>query len=1247
MKSLARLKARALRIRSEFASVLAVHDRNRERLAKLDPVSPGTEPGFFSGLRSLGLDPQREGAAYYGPAGKLALWLGNVVDLEDHLPWDGFAAVAAGGVPFVIRDKASVYLVSVLDAPGGGRLVLFRLLAFIPRFQSSYVKDTHFLRPGLRNRCDVDYWSFQEDVSGFERIFSRSDDEYAGQPRQQNEIQTLYFPLRGKDRRILATVTLSSPSLTESLTGIRETLLLFFYGFLIAALICLFAGLLRRLIRPGGRRAAVAGLSLIVLAGIRGLFIPLSRLDKIQSLSVFSPSGAGFFTIDGLTRSPADIFLSALAVFMLAAVAAAGVRLFLGAGGTLSSRPAAWTSACGSVAAAVLFIAGFQAIVGRLVSNSNVSLLRFTTRPEFFLLHAALLLFLISVLSAAFLFLRWAALKSAGIPVFFILLVPVLAVSGLFARGRFSISVFVLRASVVGLLILLAHAPRKLGRKEFAGLGAIIATIFLVHAVDRASDARTRSLIENVLRHSVLSQEQWGNFFMRESLPEVDKRGESIVSFLKEPGSPDFAHALWEKTLAARMNWYSSLELLDAEGNTLSRFSLNIPKLYGQGLALPPSREWTVSRVTVTSIGRERDFLIGYRDWYDRGGRLGRTILFLSLDPEMLPFLYSANPYFELLRAAPIPSLNNVDYGLLLFDADGRFLFNPQKVAAGIPADILSRLRTTGEPFWTGFRGKAGRKGDGYFFRNGGRFFCVFTPRKTPRAYAVDFLKLFLLDMLLLLVFALPAIVRFRAKIFRGVFWSFSNRVYASFFAVAFIPLLLFTLFTRGLFDRMFMDRFTEEAAARATFAKSILEDYLYFQEGDRTLTQAPPDDLVLWVGATLSNDVSLYKDSKIVSSSRREFFDSGLLPDLIDGEIAYRILHERAPHSTQRTRIGGYSFQTLTVPYDHGGSAFLISMPFPFEKQETARAAGELMEFLFFLSLFFAVLVFLFARGVRAMIVVPVRKLLAGTREVSLGNLEVTIDHPSRDEMRSLVEGFNAMVASLRAQQMELAEMGKKVAWTEMARKVAHEIKNPLTPIQLSAEHILKVYEDRRGDFEPTLRESISYIIGEVENLRRISQDFMEIARDTTLRKEPDDVRRILGEITEPYRRLLASRIRFREESEGTDFLCPVDSAKIRIAFRNIIANAVEAIRDRGEIVIRLRRSGAAMVIAFRDSGPGMTRDVLEKVFEPYFSTKDAGTGLGLPISRKIVEDHGGTVEASSEPGRGTTVTVTLPCGG
>ena len=1240
-KGLEGLRVKVREIRREFAAVLASHDRTLARLRKAP--SSGNEDSLFAFLKDLGLRTETEGAACFGPDGRLILWLGNVVDLNVHVRPEDLGSFSAREAPFLVRDKASFFLVSVEATKDGGHLALFRLLAFIPQFQSSYLKESHFLGRKFLKSGHIDYWSFHEDVSGFEKIFAKRDDEFAGQPRQMNEIRTLYFPLRGPDKRILATVTLSSRSLTERLTVFRENFFFGFYVLLILSMVCLLVFLATS---PGFFREGNPLKALLIVAGLAGtrfLFFPFSRLERVQSLPVFSPAEAGFFSLGDLTRSPADILLTALAAALLAGVLAVISRPLFRTGKRNTLRPLSIALSAAAISAAIFLMSVFQTVVRRLIFNSNIPLQSFRPEVSFFFLHLALLFFVATLLTVLIVVLRAAAVHAPGPGLSLILAVPVLTAFIILSREPFNPITTAVRASVLAFVLIMAHLRITMIRKEVFFLGFFLGTLFLAQSIDRASAFRTRSLIQNFLRNAVLSQEQWGKFLVEESLPEIDKRSASIFSFLKEPGSPDFAHTLWDKTLAAKFNWYSSLEVLDSEGNALSRFSLNIPKLYSRELSLPPSRNWTVSRQSIASFGREKDFFVGYKDWFEGNMRLGRTLLFFSLDPDMLPFLYSANPYFELLRAGPIPSLNAVDFGLAIFDTEGRLLFNPQRISSGIPMDILLKLGTPEAAGWSGFTSKS-RAFDSYYFRRGKYIYSLFTPRKTFRAYAVEVLKLFFLDLILVLILALPATLVLRRRVFRNVFWSFSNRVYAAFFAVALVPLLLLTFFTRNLFDRIFADRFVEEAATHASFARSILEDFIYIQAGDPASLPSPPEDLVLWVSATLSNDVNLYQDAKLLSSSRREFFDAGLLPELLDGEIYYRLHRKKTPFWTQRKRIGGYSFQTLTVPYDFRGSTFLVSLPFPFEKQEAARAAGELVEFLLLISIFLAGLVFLFARAIRVMIVVPVRKLLAGTREVSLGNLEVTIDHPSQDEMKTLVDGFNAMVHSLKTHQQELAEMGKKVAWAEMARKVAHEIKNPLTPIQLSAEHILKVYEDRGGNFDKALKESISYIIGEVENLRRISQEFMEIARDTTLRKEPCDLKEILEGTLAPYKKLLASRIRFREIYEGADFKCLADAAKLGTAFRNIVINAIEAVKETGEITVLVRREDQGLTVSIRDSGPGMSKEVLDKIFEPYFSTKTAGTGLGLPISKKIIEDHGGSVRAASEPGRGTTVTVDLP---
>ncbi|HPW19104.1 MAG TPA: histidine kinase dimerization/phospho-acceptor domain-containing protein, partial [Candidatus Aminicenantes bacterium] len=906
------------------------------------------------------------------------------------------------------------------------------------------------------------------------------------------------------------TVTLASPSLTSRLTVAREDLRLVL---LAALLVSGLAALAFLWSSPGFRRGLdpfsfLAGAALLVALRIAAL--SLGQLERIQAFRLFRPDAAGFVSWRGLTQSPADIFLTALTLLGLAvslAVSVRGPRRGEAARLSTLGRVLAGVAAGGLAGAAVLAV--FE-VVRKVVFNSNLSLLRWDFDVSRLALQLGLMLALAAVLVALSVVFRLTFRDPrrdllSG-------LAGALAASAAVLAGKNPSFLFApLSVALIAWVFAIGVVPGLARRREVWFAGLVLSALWLVRSVDDLSVLRTRAVLETTVAHTILTQEAWGHFLIEESLPGLDRSEAQIVAFLKDPRDPEsFAHALWERSPAAKSNWYSSLELRDAEGNTLSRFALNVPKVLGGPPELDPAGDWTIVPYALAFIGKEKDYLVGYKDYIEDGVNLGRLLLYVSLDPEMLPFLYSANPYFEVLRTDSLPSLGQIDFGCAIYGLDGRLLFNPGKLTAALPAGDLDRLRASPDPFWSAFL-ERGAVCDAYLFRAGDRCYSLYAPRKSLKTQAVDFLRVFFLGLAAALIAAAVAGFSSGRAAVRNPLRSFSNRVYAAFLALVLVPLLLYTVFTRNLFASLFAERFVEDSAVHASYARGLLEAFLIIQGVEYSPYLAPSEDLALWISSTLSNDVILYDDAVYLASSRGEFFSSGLLPDVLDGE-AYRALTAgRRPFFVQRTRLGGYSFQTLTVPCEFENTTLFISLPFPFEREQLVRATREIVEFLALLAAFFLVLVVLFSRGIRSMIIVPVRKLLAGTREVGLGNLEVTIEHRSRDEMMTLIDGFNAMIRNLKAHERELAEMSKKVAWAEMARKVAHEIRNPLTPIQLSAEHVLKVCEDKRGDLDQALKESMSYIIGEVENLRRIATEFMEIARDTSIRKDALDLRALL----------------------------------------------------------------------------------------------------------------------------------------
>jgi signal transduction histidine kinase len=212
------------------------------------------------------------------------------------------------------------------------------------------------------------------------------------------------------------------------------------------------------------------------------------------------------------------------------------------------------------------------------------------------------------------------------------------------------------------------------------------------------------------------------------------------------------------------------------------------------------------------------------------------------------------------------------------------------------------------------------------------------------------------------------------------------------------------------------------------------------------------------------------------------------------------------------------------------------------------------------------------------------------------------------------------------------------------MARQVAHEIKNPLTPIQLSAEHLLRVHADKGQPLGHVLEGCVHAILGQVRLLRQIASEFSSFASSPQVKLAAVDVPELLAEILEPYRAGLAGRIEIRD---GATVPLPrvfVDRTLVLRALANIVENALHAMPGPGTLDVEASAEADQVIITMRDSGVGMDEEALARVFEPYFSTKTSGTGLGLPIARRNIELSGGTIAVDSRRGQGTTVRVRLP---
>jgi PAS domain S-box-containing protein len=248
-----------------------------------------------------------------------------------------------------------------------------------------------------------------------------------------------------------------------------------------------------------------------------------------------------------------------------------------------------------------------------------------------------------------------------------------------------------------------------------------------------------------------------------------------------------------------------------------------------------------------------------------------------------------------------------------------------------------------------------------------------------------------------------------------------------------------------------------------------------------------------------------------------------------------------------------------------------------------------------------------------------------------------------------------------------ELIRSKKLVAWSEMARQVAHEIKNPLTPMKLSAQQVLQAHRDGAGDFGSVLEESVATIVEQIESLRRIAVEFSQFSRMPARELKKSSLNAILEDSIGQYERTIAGSVSFEKDLDGKLPDLMVDADEVKRVFLNVIENAVQAMPEGGTLKIEsfkdrprrrksgydavatssesLARSGGEFVeVSFTDSGSGISTENAGKLFEPNFSTKSHGTGLGLAICRGIMDAYGGALVIESTEGKGTCVRVRFP---
>jgi signal transduction histidine kinase len=932
----------------------------------------------------------------------------------------------------------------------------------------------------------------------------------------------------------------------------------------------------------------------------------------------------------------------------------------------------------GAAAAGVLTV--YELGLRRIVTNTTLDVLHFSLHPleaqrlavafGLVLLHAAAMWTAVAVTRAASTFVRAPRSSAARSWAVTGWIIGTALIVG-FLATEWNVPVVPL-ATAVGVAgacaAMIGSVERRLRR---ASQAARLFTFFLALLVPAlatypslvayAVDAK-QSLVADVYGPQVLSQREDLQRRLQQTIDQIDAIP-SLADYLggaEGTAAADRAFVIWSRTDLAGYRLTSAVELYGADGGLVSRFALHLPEYeYSAARSRAASCTWETLFDEVSPFGSsERHVLRTSRAICERGRVLGNVVVRVMLDYRTLPFISIQSPYLEALETETLPRSETVlgrDIEFAMYGWSRAPIIESRTTVWTLPDRVFARLTSTREPFWdtlerdaTDFRV--------YFMSDRGEIYALGYPVISWQGHIINLAELTLLVMVLyaaLIVAATvlaPLTARARASaraLLREVRSSFYRKLFLAFVAGAVVPVLILAVAIRTYFANELTAGGVEAAQRTVTTAQRLVEDYAAIQQSGSTSLAVLDDQIMVLVWRAIDEDVNLFDRGRLQATSARDLFASLLLSTRTPGDVYKTILLDRAPTFVGDEQIGDHEYRLAAAPVRAGGREGIVTVPLTNRRAEIEQQIDELDRRVRSAAVLFIVLGAAIGYWMAERIADPVNRLTRATRRIARGELDARIAATSSDELRRLVEDFNQMAADLQRQRTELERTQRLEAWADMARQVAHDIKNPLTPIQLSAEHARRVNIDRGRPLSPVLDDCVNAILGQVRLLRQISAEFSSFASSPTPRPEATDAAALIEEVVGPYRLGLGDRIALESRNGTSGTMVYVDRTLFSRTLTNVIENALHAMPGQGRLTITTSvspQNPGWMMVEIADTGVGMDQEALERIFEPYFSTKATGTGLGLTIAKRNVELNGGTIEVRSQKGAGTTVVLQIP---
>lgn len=492
-----------------------------------------------------------------------------------------------------------------------------------------------------------------------------------------------------------------------------------------------------------------------------------------------------------------------------------------------------------------------------------------------------------------------------------------------------------------------------------------------------------------------------------------------------------------------------------------------------------------------------------------------------------------------------------------------------------------------------------------------------------------NFFKIFIVHTLFIVM---AFILIFLARI-RKVSISFKSKLLFAFLFISVIPVIILALYNRQMADERGRDSIFSELSQRANYVENHIETRLQKNKNR---------DLILVcqsVTKELGISFSLYAGTDQIYNSQDIYNRIGFFDQKLNSEAHYSLNYLRYREFLTLEKINNFNYDSYYRYIKLFDKDYILSVNDAFNKIIISFSTIEADVVIFGIYSFAVIIIIIVSTFFANQISLPIRRLTKATEAVGKGDLNIKIDHSERGELKDLLDGFNLMTSELKKNQIELAEMEREAAWKEMAKQVAHEIKNPLTPMKLALQQLVISYKDKSKDFDKLFEKVSHTVLNQIDNLNQIASEFSRFAKMPSLNLHVLD---LVSSVQDVVNMFIHEKTLIEIETKLEKADIEADLSQLRRMLINLIRNSMQA--QATKIKISIIKDQDKFIVLFQDNGHGIKDSEKERIFDEHFTTKKQGMGLGLSLAKRFMESIKGEIVLHSTSSNGSVFRITIP---